>query len=116
MVAGVILVAVGMKKTLGNVDDPLKLVPAVALLGGAALYLVAHVAFRLRNIGSLNRQRLLCAGLLLALLPVAVEIPALATVTLLAAILAALIAYEAVHFAEARDRIRHELAQSPAPD
>ena len=46
----------------------------------------------------------------------AVEIPALATVTLLAAILAALIAYEAVHFAEARDRIRHELAQSPAPD
>ena len=34
MVAGVILVALGMKKTLGHVEDPLKLVPATALLGG----------------------------------------------------------------------------------
>jgi len=116
MIAGVILVALGMKKTLGSVDEPLSLVPAAALLGGAALYLLAHVAFRLRNIGSLNRQRLVSAGLLLVLLPVAVEIPALATVALLAAILGALIAYEALRFAEARDRIRHDLAQSPAPD
>ena len=66
MVAGVILVALGLKKTLGGVDDPLKLVPAFALLGGTALYLLAHVAFRLRNIGSLNRQRLACAALLLS--------------------------------------------------
>jgi len=44
------------------------------------------------------------------------EIPALATVTMLAAILSILIAYEALRFAEARDRIRHELAESPAPD
>ncbi len=116
MVAGVILVALGLKKTLGGVDDPLKLVPAFALLGGTALYLLAHVAFRLRNIGSLNRQRLACAALLLLLVPLAVEIPALATVTLLAAILTALIAYEAIHFAEARDRIRHELAASPSPE
>ena len=39
-----------MKKTLGDVEEPLKLVPTAALLGGAALYLLAHVAFRLRNI------------------------------------------------------------------
>jgi len=116
MVAGVILVALGMKKTLGGVDEPLSVVPAAALLGGAALYLLAHVAFRLRNIATVNRQRLLCAFLLLVLLPVALEIPALATVTMLAAILSILIAYEALRFAEARDRIRHELAQSPAPD
>jgi len=116
MVAGVILVALGMKKTLGGVDEPLSVVSATALLGGAALYLLAHVAFRLRNIATVNRQRLLCAVLLLVLLPVAMEIPALATVTMLAAILSILIAYEALRFAEARDRIRHELAQSPAPD
>ena len=116
MVAGVILVALGMKKTLGGVDEPLSVVPAAALLGGAALYLLAHVAFRLRNIATVNRQRLFCAVLLLVLLPVALEIPALATVTMLAAILSILIAYEALRFAEARDRIRHELAQSPAPD
>ena len=34
MVAGIVLVALGMKKTLGHVEDPLKLVPAAALLGG----------------------------------------------------------------------------------
>ena len=113
MVAGIVLVALGMKKTLGDVDAPLKLVPAAALLGGTTAYLLAHVAFRWRNVHSLNRQRLAVAGALLALLPVAVALPALATVGLLAAVLVALIAYEAVRFAEARDRIRHELERAP---
>ena len=57
MVAGIVLVALGLKKTIEHVDDPLKLVPAVALLGGLALYLLAHVAFRWRNVHRLNRQR-----------------------------------------------------------
>jgi low temperature requirement protein LtrA len=114
MVAGIVLVALGMKKTLGDVDAPLKLVPAAALLGGTTAYLLAHVAFRWRNVHSLNRQRLAVAVALLALLPVAVALPALATVGLLAAVLVALIAYEAVRFAEARDRIRHELERGSA--
>jgi low temperature requirement protein LtrA len=49
MVAGIALIAVGLKRTLIAVDEPLKLVPALALLGGAAMYLLAHVAFRLRS-------------------------------------------------------------------
>ncbi len=49
MVAGIVLVALGMKKTLGDVDEPLKTVPAFALLGGTALYLLGHVAFRYRQ-------------------------------------------------------------------
>ncbi len=116
MVAGIILLALGMKKTLGNVDDPLQVVPAAALLGGTALYLLAHVAFRWRNIHTLNKHRLLCAVLLVALLPVAVEIPALALVAALAAILTALIVYEAVRFAEARVRVRHQLAREGPAD
>jgi low temperature requirement protein LtrA len=115
MIAGIVLVALGMKKTLGHTEDPLKLVPAVALLGGTALYLVAHVAFRLRNVGSLNRHRLAVAALLVALIPLGVELPALATLGILAAILAALIAFEALRFAEARDRIRHDLEHEGAP-
>jgi low temperature requirement protein LtrA len=115
MVAGIVLVALGMKKTLGDVGEPLKLVPAAALLGGSALYLLAHVAFRLRNLRTLNKQRLLCALLLLALVPAGVELPALGTLSLLAAVLVALIAYEAIRFADARDRIRH-LEPEPAPD
>ena len=49
------LVALGVKKTIGHVDEPLETVPAVALFGGVALYYGAHVGFRLRNVGTLNR-------------------------------------------------------------
>ena len=46
MVAGIVLVALGLKKTLGHVGDPLDTVPAFALLAGVALYLLGLVAFR----------------------------------------------------------------------
>lgn len=107
MVAGIVLFAVGVKKTLGDVGEPLKLVPAVTLCGGVALYLLAHILFRLRNVGTLNRQRLVVAALLLALLPLAVALPALATLAAVAGLCVGLIAYEAIRFAEARDRVRH---------
>src|SRR2546423_13851402 len=116
MVAGIVLLALGLKKTLAHVDDPLKLVPAFALLGGTALYLLAHVAFRWRNVHRFSSQRLLCAIVLLALIPAAVELPALATLGIVAALLAALIVYESVHFAELRDRLRHGAAPQPVPD
>ena len=110
MVAGIVLVALGLKKTLGHTDDPLKMVPAVALMGGAALYLLAHVAFRWRSIHRLSTQRLVAAVALLALIPVALEIPSVVSVALLAVVLAALIVYEVIHFAELRDKMRHQLA------
>jgi hypothetical protein len=91
-------------------------VPAVAALGGTSLYLVAHVAFRWRNVHRFSIQRLLCAIGLLALLPAALELPALATLALVAGALAALIAYETAHFAELRDRLRHQLAQEGVAD
>src|SRR5688572_18519102 len=109
MVAGIILFAVGVKKTVGDVGEPLKLVPAVTLCGGVAMYLVAHVLFRLRNVGSLNRQRLVVSALLLGFLPLAVELPALASLAAVAGLCVLLIAYEAIRFAEARDRIRHSV-------
>ena len=116
MVAGIVLIALGMKKTIGDVDEPLKLVPAAALLGGTGLYLLAHVAFRLRNLHTLNKQRLVCAILLVALVPLALEIAALATLAVAALLLSALIAYEAIRFADARDRIRHQLAREAVSD
>jgi low temperature requirement protein LtrA len=116
MVAGIVLVALGLKKTLEDVDDPLKIVLATALLGGTAMYLLAHVAFRFRTVRRFSTQRLLCAALLLALVPAAVELPALATLGLLTAVLSALIAYEVVRFAELRDRLRHQLSRAAAAD
>jgi low temperature requirement protein LtrA len=109
MVAGVVLVALGMKKTLGHVDEPLKTVPAVATLGGTAVYLLGHVAFRWRNVHRFSSARLITAALLVALIPLATEIDALLTIALVAIVLAALIAYETTRFAELRDRMRHQL-------
>ncbi len=116
MVAGIALIAVGTKRTIGDVGEPLKLVSAAALLGGAAMYLLAHVAFRLRNVHTLSGRRLLCALVLLALLPAGAVLPALVTLGILALLLSALIAYEALRYAEARDRVRHQLGREEVPE
>jgi len=107
MVGGIALIAVGMKVTIVDVNRPLAIVPALSLLGGAALYLLAHVGFRLRNMHTLSVRRLLCALVLLALLPLGVTLPALATLGMLAAALVALISYEALRYSEMRQRVRH---------
>jgi low temperature requirement protein LtrA len=111
MIAGIVLVALGLKKTLGHVEDPLKIEAAVAMLGGTALYLLAHVAFRWRNVHRFSVQRLICALAMLALIPLATEIASLATLAIVTAALSVLIAYETAHFAELRDRLRHQVAQ-----
>ena len=49
--------------------------------------------------------------MLLALIPVGVELAALATLALVAALCVGLIAYEAIRYAEARDRVRHAAAE-----
>jgi low temperature requirement protein LtrA len=116
MVAGIVLVALGMKQTLEHVGDPLETVPAVAMLGGTGVYLLAHVAFRWRNVHRFSVQRVVTIVVLAAFVPVALEIPALATLAVLAAALSVLIAYETVHFAELRDRMRHQLATEEAAD
>jgi low temperature requirement protein LtrA len=114
MIAGIALIAVGIKRTLLHVDDPLRLVPAAALLGGAALYLLAHVVFRLRAMRSLSARRLVCALVLAALVPAGAALPALATLGLLAAVLSALILYEALRYADVRERVRHRVAREAA--
>jgi low temperature requirement protein LtrA len=110
MIAGIVLVAVGVKKTIGAVDEPLKTIPAVALFGGVALYYAGHVGFRLRNVGSVNRPRLVALLACLAAIPVAREVDALPALGLAAALASAVIAYETTRYAEARARVRREHA------
>ncbi len=109
MMIGIVLCALGLKKTIEHVEDPLKLVPAVALLGGPALYLLGHVAFRWRNVHRFSVQRLVIAVVLLALIPLTRDVAALAIVGVIVALLWLLIAYETWRFAELRDRLRHQL-------
>ena len=70
-------------------------------------------AFRWRNTHTVNPHRTIVALLLLALIPVAALLPALATLGLLAVILVALIAFESIRFAAARDAVRHHDEISP---
>ena len=107
MVAGIVLFALGTKKTLAHVGDELEAVPAAALCGGVALYLVALSALKRRNIGSFNRPRLVAAAALAVLAPIATVVPALVALALVAVIACGLIAYEVVRYADTRDRVRH---------
>jgi low temperature requirement protein LtrA len=108
MVAGIVLVALGLKTTIGHVGDPLETVPAFALLGGISVYLFGLVGFRFRHVHTVNRQRLALAVLMFALFPAATNIPALVTLAIVTAVLAAIIAYETISYGEGRGRARHE--------
>jgi low temperature requirement protein LtrA len=119
MVAGVIYLALGLKKVAQYVGDephhaltePLPTTALWALYGGVAAYLLGHLAFRLRNIGSINRPRAAVAVVLLAA-PLALgRMPALGALAVLAGVLVALIAFEVVRYADARAAVRAEMAR-----
>jgi low temperature requirement protein LtrA len=106
MVVGIIFVALGIKQTLAHVGDPLGTIPAVALCGGVALYLLGHNAFRLRDIGSVSVPRLAVTVLCCALFPLAVSFPSLVTLAILAGLMCALAAFETVRSREFRRELR----------
>jgi low temperature requirement protein LtrA len=112
MVAGIVLFALGLKTTVGHVGEALDIVPAVALCGGAGLYLVGHIAFLFRTTGRVFRRRTVGAAVLLALVPAAVAIPALAALALVSAVCSLVVTYEVIRYRGARVRVRHpELAE-----
>jgi low temperature requirement protein LtrA len=106
MVAGIVLFALGLKTTLADVDSPLSSIPALGLCDGLALYFLAHVVARLRIGGGLGRGRPIATIVLVGLLPVAIRVPALASLGLVAAVCAGLILYEAVRHRYERAWIR----------
>ena len=107
MVAGIVLAALGLHEVLAHVREPLDTPLALALLGGTALYLLGHVALRLRNAGTINVQRLVLAIVLVALTPVATVIEPLVTLVGVNVLLWAMIAYEHTTYGEARYALRH---------
>ena len=115
MVAGIIYLALGLKKAaqyVGDVEhhhlsDPLPLAALLALYGGAVAYLLAHVAFRLRNLRSVNRPRAVVIVLLIVTAPAVSRAPTLVGLAVLALVVVMLTGYEAVRYADARAAIRH---------
>jgi hypothetical protein len=118
MIAGVIYLALGLKKVAEYVADtehhtladPLTGTGLWALYAGVAVYLIGHLGFRLRNVGSVNRPRAVVAVLLLIAPLGAQYLPALAALAVLAGVLVAMLAFEVVRSAEVRARVRQDMA------
>ena len=106
MVAGIVLFALGLKTTMAHLFEPLPVIPAIGLCGGLALYFAAHVAARIRIGGGLGRGRPIVAVVLVALIPVATVIPALASLALAAGVTVILIGYEYFRHRRHRSWIR----------
>ncbi len=123
LIVGVVLLALGLKKVLEYVadtehhelTDALTGVGLYALFGGVATYLLGHVAFKLRLMGVVSRPRVITGALVLALVPAGAALPALAALGLLTLVLVALLVFEAVHFSEFRDRVRHASEHHESP-
>ena len=62
MVGGIVLFAFGLETALHDTAKPLPIVPAFGLVYGIVLYLLAHVALRLRIGGGLGRGRPIAAA------------------------------------------------------
>jgi low temperature requirement protein LtrA len=106
LIAGIQLFALGVEQVVGHVDETLSVQASTALFGGVALYLLAHVAFRWRNVRSLNRERLVTALVCAACIPLGTELNAMLSLALVTALVAALIAYETLRFGADRTRVR----------
>jgi low temperature requirement protein LtrA len=112
MFAGIVLFALGLETALHDVGEALDTVPAAALCGGASLYLLGHVASLFQTTGRVFRRRTIGALVLLALIPAAAAIPALAALALVSTVCSLVVAYEAIRHREHRIVLRHpELAE-----
>jgi low temperature requirement protein LtrA len=103
LIAGVIYIALGIEQVFAHLTHdrpphaagtPLDWNSAVALYGGAVLYLIGRVTFLRFTVGSTPLGHLVAPGVALLLLPAARILPPLAALGLLTAFLAVLVLYE----------------------
>ena len=104
------LAALGLKTTLAHVGDPLDTFPPWRFSAASRSTCSATSLSGGGYVHTMSRHRLLCSVVLVALFPLAVEVPALATVALVLLVLCLLVVYEVRRFAETRDHVRHQLA------
>jgi low temperature requirement protein LtrA len=114
MVAGVVMLSLGLKKVLEYVGDtehhdladPLKGVALFALFAGVGIYLLGQVAFKWLLAHQLSVLRLVAAAVLLVAIPLVAKLPALGQLAVVAVTVVALIVTETILYAEKRREIR----------
>jgi low temperature requirement protein LtrA len=94
LVAGIIIFAAGVKFVVRGADAPLHDAPRLALCAGVALYLIGHLAFRLRMVGSFGYEKGAVAIALLVLFAVGGTWPAWTMVGAIALLLAVMCVIE----------------------
>jgi low temperature requirement protein LtrA len=104
LILGVVGVAAGLKKAIGDPYDPLDAWIALELAAGAALFIACDAGFR-RTLGvARSALRLVAAAASLLTIPVGTELSAAAQVGALAAIMAAALVAEASRRASRSER------------
>jgi low temperature requirement protein LtrA len=91
IVAGILLSAVGDELVIAHPTEELGDAELIAVVCGPALYLLAHVALRLRMTGALSHRRLAGAVACLAVAAIGTFAPALVIAALLLGVLVAVI-------------------------
>jgi low temperature requirement protein LtrA len=111
MIAGIVLLAVGLKKILeyaGDTEhDHLTGVGLYCLYLGVAVYLLGHVVFKWVMVRVLSVARLVVAALAAAGAAATGTVPAIGQLGILAALVVALVGYEVYHYGAQREEVRH---------
>jgi low temperature requirement protein LtrA len=108
LIAGVVISALGVEEAIAHIQssEAFGLFGSAALLGGTSLYLAGHALFWRRVGGAWKYFRLGGGALLLALIPVAVLVPAIAALGGAVAITLTVVVIETVRYREPRAKIR----------
>jgi low temperature requirement protein LtrA len=106
MVAGIVLSAFALRTAVEHVGRDLDTVGALCLCGGSAMYLSPYVAMRWRVTRRIRSGRLVATLAFAVLFPVALVVPAIAALALVAATWACLHVYELIWWREARAETR----------
>ncbi|PWR06666.1 hypothetical protein DKT69_36425 [Micromonospora sicca] len=114
MIGGLILLALGLKHALSATEertvhqwDPGS---ALALYGGVALYLLGLLAFERRGTNLTGRSLILGIALLTASVPLALRVPAVASLAILAAAVCAMVVADRTIFRQRHRRLHRSVA------
>jgi low temperature requirement protein LtrA len=123
MIAGIVLLALGVKKTVTMVGtEPFELaghikpLAAISLAGGVALYLIGHLLFRARMDHSWSRPRAVAAGACAALAVAAPFVPTMGLLVAVTVVVALLVNHEYRRMGWLSYHLRHQDHGATPPD
>lgn len=108
LIAGVVVSALGVEEVIAHADDvePFGGFGSAALLGGTALYLIAHALFWRRTGGTWKWWRLITGAVLLGLIPAGALLPPLGALGLVVLVTAVPVTVETFRYRDHRASVR----------